>query len=65
VETARQWRQQHRWVNNNNINNNREKQHLLEKVCLLPTEDNLAKMAGTLSPDLELNGSTSELIFRT
>jgi hypothetical protein len=64
VETAKQWRQQHRWVNNN-IDNNREKQHLLEKVCLLPTEEILAKMAETLSPDLELNGSTSELIFRT
>ena len=64
METAEQWQQQHRWVNNN-IDNNREKQHLLEKVCLLPTEEILAKMAGTLSPDLELNGSTSELIFRT
>jgi len=64
VETAKQWRQQHRWVNNN-IDNNRENRHLLEKVCLLPTEESLAKMAETLSPDLELNGSTSELIFRT
>jgi hypothetical protein len=47
VETAEQWQQQHRWVNNN-IDNNREKQHLLEKVCLLPTEESLAKMAETL-----------------